>query len=595
MKALLIWKRVLCSGLLCGLLGLAVGAHAQSTPGWGWAKGYGEATSLSTEESAAVSVGTDAAGNVYVLGHFVAISRFDAATIAISAGETDVYLAKYTPAGALAWARVLAGTGTDLAGRLVVSATGRCVITGTYGAGPTGGDLVLPDGQALQGPRQYGAPIGNGHYGCFPFVICYDAQGATQWISRPSPTYFDYPPGVEVDGVGNVYLTGVSLSAMTVNGQTYPAIGYYDSYVIKLNASGLVQWARRVGMPFASVYGGVRLDKADNLYWQLASNYAGTTSIDGRPLAFGGNGRTLQVKISGQNSVKWVAGDMVTWTGTTTGYYYAITGYDRLNNAFLFETRALGGSSAHFRGSTTVVTTPAGSMSSLIGRIDTSGNVTAAGIWASSNPPSINRMLTDAAGELTLVGQVYGDYTLASTGQSYANRRGQVMVTRLSANLQASSWTRFAEVNATFANPGAYNDVKDAALDAQGNVYVAGRFLTTARFGAFILTPSWSGFRSDGFLAKLDMTVVSATRAALQGRAWAAYPNPASGAVQLSGLPAHTLVQLTDLQGRVVREVRTGAASVEQPLSLTGLATGVYTLLVTGTAEPYRPQKLLVE
>src|SRR5207248_3090451 len=62
------------------------------------------------------AVAADAAGNVYVTGTFGGTVNFDpgAGTFNLtSAGFDDVFVAKYTSAGALVWAGDIGGAGTD--------------------------------------------------------------------------------------------------------------------------------------------------------------------------------------------------------------------------------------------------------------------------------------------------------------------------------------------------------------------------------------------------------------------------------------------------------------------------------------------------
>ncbi len=70
------------------------------------------------------------------------------------------------------------------------------------------------------------------------------------------------------------------------------------------------------------------------------------------------------------------------------------------------------------------------------------------------------------------------------------------------------------------------------------------------------------------------------------------YPNPASGTVMLEGLPAQSMVHLTDLSGRLLR--RAPAGEGVQMISLSGLTAGVYVVRVTSPTGVWTG-KLIVE
>ncbi|MFO0881421.1 MAG: hypothetical protein U0840_29325, partial [Gemmataceae bacterium] len=71
-----------------------------------------------TGDDTALSVTTDQQGNIYVGGAFQGTVDFDpglGTTLFTSNGASDIFLAKYTSAGGLAWARQMGGTGDDYA------------------------------------------------------------------------------------------------------------------------------------------------------------------------------------------------------------------------------------------------------------------------------------------------------------------------------------------------------------------------------------------------------------------------------------------------------------------------------------------------
>src|SRR5262245_48788399 len=95
------------------------------------------------------SIGTDAAGNVYVAGNVGGI---------LSAVDTDAYVAKYSPSGDLLWLRELSGRDSlgnsfgDSANAIAVDAAGNSYIAGDFRATlDFGNNIVLTSTGAIDG------------------------------------------------------------------------------------------------------------------------------------------------------------------------------------------------------------------------------------------------------------------------------------------------------------------------------------------------------------------------------------------------------------------------------------------------------------
>jgi hypothetical protein len=93
-----------------------------------WSRSFGSAGVVDS----GAAVGVDAAGNALVTGSFKAWVDFGAGPI-FSRGDSDIFLAKLSPLGASLWWRTLGDRGIDTASGLSVGATGDVAITGSFG------------------------------------------------------------------------------------------------------------------------------------------------------------------------------------------------------------------------------------------------------------------------------------------------------------------------------------------------------------------------------------------------------------------------------------------------------------------------------
>src|ERR1700753_306450 len=98
-------------------------------------------------DSKATGIATDGQNNIYITGYFNGTVDFDPSagvTNLTSAGDYDIYIAKYTPAGVLIWAKSIGGTGLDHVNDLTVDANGNPTIVGQYSSpGMTAGTFTL--------------------------------------------------------------------------------------------------------------------------------------------------------------------------------------------------------------------------------------------------------------------------------------------------------------------------------------------------------------------------------------------------------------------------------------------------------------------
>lgn len=99
---------------------------------YSWANRFGSGTS---SVDVSFSVQTDASNNVYMAGQFSNTVDFDpgAGTAnLVSAGGTDIVVAKYNTSGAYIWAKRMGGTGNDIATLLCQDASGNVYSTGNF-------------------------------------------------------------------------------------------------------------------------------------------------------------------------------------------------------------------------------------------------------------------------------------------------------------------------------------------------------------------------------------------------------------------------------------------------------------------------------
>ena len=580
--------------------------QAQSPPGWGWVQQIGTFVPNGTARNNVAGVGRDAAGNLYLLGTYVGTPVLSG-TQTTNSGESDVFLAKYNPAGTLLWLRTLQSAGFDMASALTVEPNGRCTIAGSFGGGPTGGNLFFTGfaaSSSLAGPAVFGLPPTPFGYGSIPYLAAVDAAGALLWANTPSPTYGIGFHTVHRDGSGNCYLLATLSSQiqLVVNGQNYPPIGMADAVLIKYSAAGQPVWTRRVGITGGSAYSGdIQTDDADAVYWVLG--HSGTITIDqvtaGVTSATGANSL---VKISANNQVRWIKNDLLRVGNSNV--VSQLLGLDANTNALYLSCGSTGGA-VSFTGNGSPVTVAANAFTTCVARCDTAGQVQ----WVKpvSYSTNVSGGLPGPRGAGIRGFAVRGSgFTMATSTVSYnqtafygssrtygLSEGGMPCVLHFNTTTNQVDWVRTGGMP-TLLGQDTGSEIKSATIDDLDNVFVAGTFQGVARFGPTTLTTT-TPFESEIFLAKLDQSVISAVRSAAAGRTWSVYPNPAAGTAQLAGLSSQAQVRVYDAQGRLVRTLLPTTGTAGAPRTLSGLAPGLYLLQVANTQKAYRSQRLVMQ
>ncbi len=209
-----------------------------------WAKNAGSA-----QGDIARSVALDGKGNVFVCGLFSGTMTVEGTTVT-SAGNFDVFLAKYAADGSLVWLKSAGGTGSDQANGLKVDGAGNVVLVGQFQ------NTASFDGHAVTS-----AGLGNA------FIARYDAAGNNLWVrSGGSTTAFAADPAraVAVDGANNYYVAGDYSGVATFDGLSVSSTGQRDIFVAKYNASGAIQWLHHAGGPRSEEGHSIGVDAAGN-------------------------------------------------------------------------------------------------------------------------------------------------------------------------------------------------------------------------------------------------------------------------------------------------------------------------------------------
>jgi hypothetical protein len=304
-----------------------------------WAKGV--------ENVLATSAATDASGNVFVTGYFFSPNAtFGAFTLTntdTSVFLADIFVVKYDASGNVIWAKSEGSFGEEEVPFIATDSFGNVYVTGAFGYTNTLniGNLTLTNTDSA---------------GYDIFIVKYDAAGNVLWAkSAGGEGSSDYTFGIACDASGNIYLTGeyyspsITFGTTTLYNTDTSSTGVnFESFIVKYDASGNMQWAHGIGGTSWDFGYDIVTDVSGNIYvtglYADSVTFGATTLSNVNPGAFNifiakynTVGNVLWAKAAGGSGNDYVQGIAIDAVGNIfiTGSYFSpsmIFGQDTLTN-----------------------------------------------------------------------------------------------------------------------------------------------------------------------------------------------------------------------------------------------------------------------
>ncbi|MFI5252195.1 MAG: SdrD B-like domain-containing protein [Bacteroidota bacterium] len=385
----------------------------------------------------------------------------------------------------------------DIKGNIVWATS----IGGSGSIGGYNGQLIAVDGAgncyvtgtSISPSITFGGPplLVSGHN---IFVAKYDVNGNFVWAKISEEINYVGSTSIAVDGAGNSYVTGAFVSSITFGSTTLTGNNFGNIFVVKFDRDG------NVVLAMSSSSGGGSGDHGGDCSQSIAVDGAGNSYVTG---FFGSPTMTFgSTTLNNRGSldiftVMYDANGNALWAksagGSSEDWAYGI-GVDWAGNCYV--TGYFASSSIMF--DTKKLNNTTGENMFVV-KYDASGNV----LWATSATGSSQvqgqSIVVDGAGDSYVTGWFYGSSATFGSRPPLTNSGGNdIFVVKYDASGDA--------IWATSAG-GTGEDVGyGIGVDGTGNCYVTGLYQVSCTFGGTTLTNGNSG---SVFVAKLGMAVDS--------------------------------------------------------------------------------------
>jgi len=247
------------------------------------------------------SIATDAEGNIIIAGQFQGDISYE--TASFNSFNMAVYILKIGRNGELKWMNRSTGSFMATPRSVSISPDGGVIFTGMFNTTVSFGSISL---------------IGYGG-GSDIYVCRMDASGNFQWAVKAGGTGEDWGQSVKCGNDGSIFINGyyeesATFGDFTVN--TGAGIYSYNSYVAKIDPGGIFKWVKSFNLGCMN-NNLMCLDAKNNIF--ITSSFRGSAEIGPSVLWSHGYGDVYVVKMDETGQILFAKGAGSDWVEDGSG------------------------------------------------------------------------------------------------------------------------------------------------------------------------------------------------------------------------------------------------------------------------------------
>ena len=531
---------------------LIILSHFAFSQNFEWAKSYG-----GNYYESGNSIVTDSSGNIYSIGVFTSIVDFNPhvdSTYFITSTEntTDIFINKFNSSGKFQWAKKIGGHGYDEGTAITIDAEQNLYITGLFEDSadfdPSISEHILVSSEASRDA----------------FVAKYNSQGDYIWARSMGGNSFDIGMSICVDKTGSIFVSGYFVDTADFNpsGSHFylNSQGGFDAFVLKLNSTGSLQWAKGLGGSNYDIGYSVSLDDKGNVYatGQFQDTLIYNVTAPNKLISQGAEDIFI-IKLNTLGNVKWAKS--FGSKQSDIGYSVAVDKYSNVYSTGQFQ------GIVDFNPNQGISNLSALKTDIYISKLDSMGNY----VWAKSFNSITNSgvgngfdICFDNLNNLILTGSFSNSFDFDPDTSSYI------------INTSASSGVYAAKLSSSgkFIWAESYEGMGNVSMDidSRQNIYLTGAFKGSVDFDPGInMYSMYAGNDFDAYILKLgpfpDMTgnINGLTYQCPHSYATFSIPNAIGATYYIWDVPKETII----LSGQNTTSIQVKLGSISGNVSVT--------------------------
>ena len=177
------------------------------------------------------AISSDDFENTYIAGSFEGNILIDTVVFnSTTAPNNDIFISKFSPSGALIWAKQFGGIGDDYARGIDIDASGNIYVSGVFSNSIDFDGLIL-------------TAAGSSDI----FLIKMNSNGNIIWGKKIGNNGAEEGCEIEVNENGEVFISGGFSQSITLGLTNFNSIGFRDVFIAQLDSSGNFIWAKTAG------------------------------------------------------------------------------------------------------------------------------------------------------------------------------------------------------------------------------------------------------------------------------------------------------------------------------------------------------------
>ncbi|MGB0863121.1 MAG: SBBP repeat-containing protein [Saprospiraceae bacterium] len=505
----------------------------------------------------------DAAGNSYVTGFFSGTMQLDASNVLSSAGQRDVFLAKYDPSGNLEWAKGIGGAEDDEGKDLAIDNLGNIYLVGEFRG-------------FVDFDPSIGLALKNSQSESDIFIAQYDISGSFVRVNTIDGSGVDLAQNLELDNNGNIYITGLFSGTLDfVAGTSTDDLTTTQSmaaFVAKFTPTGSYVWAKKTENISSIIFNDLEIDNTGNLYltgaYRSSTDFNPSTMTNILPLS--GNTDAFLVKYNNNGSLIWAKAIHGIDIESAEAVKIAQDGNILVTGYFVNSIDLDPSTNTNF-------VTSVGQRDVFFANYSPSGSFR----WGKSFGGTGNEygyaLATDNQKRIFLAGTFQGTADV-NPDQNTTNN----ITSSADADVFFARYDSVGNYKWSMSAGGSNGElIQDIVVDNVLQIHATGWVQGTANF--FGNTTINSNGDRDILVAKVDASILISTNKIVENEQVRVFPNPFDDHIELTFLEknkGNISVQLTDMSGRVVfvkNKITENNSIIDLP---NGLVNGVYFLQI---------------